>query len=285
MIVEGIYEGMTDAEYHGDPVKGGSLSNSGAKTLLKSPALYRWQLDHRVEKREFDVGHAVHGKVLGVGMDVVAIPDDVLSAAGAANTKAAREFIAAAREAGQVPLKADVIAQVDAMSDAVLTHPLARALFERAGVAESSIFSPDPETGEWMRARPDFLPERSDGRTIIVDLKTAASADPREFDRSAAEYGYDMQSEFYPELVRRVRGDDDTAFVFVVVEKTAPYLVSVVELDEQFSQIGRAKVRRAVDTFHQCRQADEWPGYAPVVHKVEPARWYVIKSEEEQYAS
>ena len=72
----GIVDGMTDAEYHGDPVAAGSISSSGARTLLKSPALYQWERAHRVEKTTYDVGHAVHAAVLGVGADVVLLDFD-----------------------------------------------------------------------------------------------------------------------------------------------------------------------------------------------------------------
>lgn len=270
---------MSDEVYHGDPVEGGSLSSSGAKTLLKSPAHYQWSRAHRVEKSTYDVGHAVHAKVLGVGMQAVVIPDSVLASNGAASTAEAKKFIAEARLAGQVPLKADVMAEVDAMVESVLSHPDARAVFERPGVAESSAFAPDPETGVWMRARPDFLPDRTERRTIIGDLKTAVSADPRDFDRTAADYGYDVQSVFYPEVVRNVRGDDDVAFVFVIVEKTAPYLVSVCELVDDFPRVGRSKMRRALERFRECRETGEWPGYDRGVHGVSPPRWHVINEE------
>ena len=37
--------GMDEATYHADPVQGGSLSYSGMKQLLKSPAHYRHYMD------------------------------------------------------------------------------------------------------------------------------------------------------------------------------------------------------------------------------------------------
>jgi len=276
----GIYE-MDDATYHADPVEAGSLSSSGARTILKSPALYQWERQHPVYKDVYDVGHAVHAKVLGVGLDTVEIPADTLAANGATSTKAAKDFIAQARAEGKVPLKADVIAEINTMAESVLSHPLARALLERPGQSEASLFAPDPETGVWLRARIDRLPDAHPaGRTIAVDLKTGRSADPAEFKRSAADYGYDLQAEWYQAVLRQVRGDDDTAFVFIVVESTAPHLVSVIELGGTFPQIGRDRMRRAIDTFHHCRETGEWPGYDPVVHYVEPPRYYEIQNEE-----
>lgn len=270
---------MSDAIYHGDPVEGGSLSSSGAKTLLRSPAHYQWSRTHRVEKTAYDVGHAVHAKVLGVGMEVVVLDHDSYRAKAA---QAERDEVYAS---GRTPILAKDYAPIEAMSEAVLTHPDARAVFERDGTPEASAFAPDPETGVWMRARPDFLPARTDRRTVIGDLKTAVSADPRDFDRIAADYGYDIQAEWYQRVIREARGDDDTAFVFVIVEKTEPYLVSVVELVADFLDTGRSRTDRALRTYRDCMESGEWPGYARGIHGVEPPRWHVINEELENLPS
>lgn len=265
---------MSDEVYHGDPVEGGSLSSSGAKTLLKSPALFQWQRAHRVDKTTYDVGHAAHAKILGVGAGVIAYPAEHLTPSGNVSTKGATVFWAKEqRDAGLVPVTPDQIADVDRMAEAVLAHPIARMLLEKPGTSEASLFAPDPETGVWLRARIDRLPDQDSNQTPVVDLKTSNSADPRDFMRSAAEYGYDVQSEWYQHVLRLTRGDADTAFLFIVVEKTAPHLVSVIELDAEFAAIGRARMRRAIDTYKTCRDTGEWPGYEPIVHLIDSPRW------------
>lgn len=268
-----IIDGMTDVVYHNDPVEGGSLSATEAKAILRSPAHYKWQKESSVGKSTFDIGHAVHSMVLGVGLDIVVIPESLLASNGAASAKAAKAFIAEARENGQVPLKADIVAECVAMRDSILAHPIARSLLEREGKAEQSIFAQDPETGVWLRARIDHLPDAHDGQTVVVDLKTAASADPRDFSRSAAEFGYDIQSEWYQHVLTLARGDKDTSFRFIVVEKSAPYLVSVVELDAEYVRIGQVRMRRAIETYKACRDADEWIGYEAITHLVGPPTW------------
>ena len=58
--------GVPEREYHADP----AFSQSQAKVLLDSPAKYRWQRDNPPAPRDhFDFGHAVHAKVLGIGLD------------------------------------------------------------------------------------------------------------------------------------------------------------------------------------------------------------------------
>ena len=260
---------MSDAEYHADPVEGGSLSSTGAKALLRSPAHYKWQLANSVQKATFDLGHAVHSMVLGVGLGVIEIPSELLASNGAVSTKEAKAFIAEARENGSVPLKADVFAECTLMTEAVLAHPLARALLEAPGKSEQSMFAIDPDTGVWLRARADRL---SDNGTI-VDLKTSISADPRDFGRSSAEYGYDIQSEWYQGVLELARENRATGFRFIVVEKSAPYLVSVIELDSEYALIGRQRMRRAVDLYKECVDKNEWPGYGDTSHLVGPPTW------------
>lgn len=261
-----IIDGMSDADYHSDPVEGGSLSSSGAKTILKSPAHYIWERANRVEKTAYDVGHAVHSAVLGVGAEIVQLdfPDW--------RTKAAQTAKEDVYAQGKTPLLAKDYEPIKAMSESILAHPIARTLLERPGKAEQSLFAQDPESGVWLRARIDYLPDASDEQTIIVDLKTSVSADPRDFSRSAAEYGYDIQAVWYESLLNLVR-ESDTSFRFVVVEKSAPYLVSVVELDAEYAQIGRSRMRRAIDTFKECVDKNEWPGYDPIAHLIGPPTW------------
>lgn len=220
-----------------------------------------------MERATFDLGHAVHSQVLGVGAEV-----DVIDA-NDWRTKAAQAARDESYAAGRTPILAGAYTEVTAMTAAVLAHPLARRVLQTPGKREQSVFAPDPQTGVWLRARFDHLPDVCTLDTPAVDLKTSVSADPSTFGRSAADYGYDVQSEWYQHALRLARGDEETAFVFVIVEKSAPYPVSVVELDAEFAAIGRARMRRAIDLFARCRETGDWPGYEPITHLVSPPAW------------
>ena len=251
----------------------------GARLILESPALYRWRQEHPEEKAAYDVGKLVHAEVLGTGAEVAVIPDDLLGANGAANTAAAKRFVAEARLDGKVPMKAAELAPIKAMAAKVLGNATARALLERPGIPEASAFARDPLTGTWLRARPDFLPERTHRRTILVDLKTGRSADPRRFRRAVAEFGYHQQDALYRDVVRLARGDDDVAFVFVIVEVEPPHLVSVCELDPDALSVGRSRNRTAIELYTRCREADDWPGYGDDVHTIELPAWAAYDEE------
>ena len=279
-MTAGIVPVMGETEYHSHP----ALSSTGARKILDSPARFRWDMDHpQPPKDEFDLGTAVHAKVLGVGADTVAIPDDLLSANGSLSTKAAKEWVAEQRAAGLTPLKASVMQTVTDMTEAVLGHPTARLLFEQDGTSEASVFSTDPETGVDVRARFDFLPDLSAGNPIAVDLKTtgkSASADG--FAKSVANFGYEVQEGHYDDALFWAVGAQ-IPFVFVVVETAAPHLVGVHQLDVVWREMGKAKARRARELFAACTAANDWPGYPAAVDLISPPQW-AIYQHEEQYA-
>lgn len=266
-MVTGLILDYDEAEYHQHP----ALSSTGAKTLIKdSPAHFKHTIldGNRTEKKAFDVGHAVHAKVLGVGMGVVEIPTDVLSSSGSIGTTAAREFIADARANDLVPLKAAEIAQVSVVAEAVLAHPLARDLFEREGVSEASAFAHDDMHGIDLRARFD----RISGNDII-DLKTAADASPRGFNKNIASFRYDMQQEFYRDVFNRATGEQMGRFWFVAVETAPPYGVGVYDLDLEYELRADMDVQKAKALYAHGMKTGEWPAYSNDVVTLEAPFW------------
>lgn len=249
MITPGLYPEVDEAEYHADP---SSLSVSGAKLLLKCPALYRWRTDNPQEserKDYFDVGSAAHALVLGIGapIQVIDFPDWRSGAA-----KAARDE---ARLAGQVPLLQHDYDRVRAMAGALLTHPVAEKLFAD-GEAEVSAYAQDRGTGVLRRGRFDWL-----NPWAVVDYKTTVSAAPADFAKACANYGYDMQASWYLDLCDLL-GEPRETFVFVAQEKEPPYLAEVYELDDAALERGDRRNRRALELYAHCQDTDVWPGYA-----------------------
>jgi hypothetical protein len=245
----GVIHGLPEDTYHADPCPNGSLSYSGAKVILQAPALYRWQRDHPVFKNSWDEGSAAHAIVLGEGIDFIYVApfDDW-------KTKAAQEEQRLARESGLSPVLPKFWETACAMAEALANHRLASMLLAR-GDAEVSAFAPDPATGVMRRGRADWV---SPG--VITDYKTAASADPGAFARAAASFGYHMQAAWYLDLWHDL-GEPIERFAFIVQEKTPPYLVEVIELDEDALDLGRRRNALALQVYRDCRAAGLWPGY------------------------
>jgi hypothetical protein len=270
----GQYDGIPDSEYHADK---GSLSSSGARKLLppSTPFQFKWERDHpRTETKDyFDLGHAAHTLVLGEGAEIVELEFDAWT------TKASKEARDKVWAEGKTPLLSKDFRKVHEMAAAIKQHPLAEALFS-SGVAERSLYYRDVETGVMLRARPDWLPTRGRGRLIITDYKTAASADPSKFGKSAGDFGYHQQDAWYRDAAIALGLDDDPAFVFVVQQKEAPYTVSIVELGRDAVNLGRRLNRAAIDLYAKCEANNHWPGWGDEPHLVSLPSYVHYKAEE-----
>lgn len=272
----GVYPGVPELDYHArrfGPEE--SLSSTEAKRILEAPAVFRWYRDHpEPPKDAFDAGHVIHSLVLGTGLDLCVHdwPD--------LRSKAAREDVQEHRDAGEVPIKRELYLELASVADSVLMDPLAGPLFQ-GGTPEQSIYATDPDTGAWMRGRLDWVTDY-DGQPAIVDLKTTGrSAIPSDFARDAASYDYALQREFYRLIWAQLGGGEDVTFLHVVVSKQPPHLVSVIEFDLDFEMTGKARARRALDTYAECMESGEWPGIPPIIHRVGPPIWYVDQEQEE----
>lgn len=272
----GLYPDLPIETYHGDRM---SLSSSGARKLLppSCPALFRYEQDHpQPSKKTFDIGNAAHKVVLGEGPELVVIDADRW------DTNAAKAAVADVRAAGGVPLKRGEYDQVLDMADAIRRHPVASALFApESGQPEQSVFWTDGPTGITRRARFDWLPDPRAGRLIIPDYKTCRSAEPSALARAVDEYGYHCQDDWYRAAARAADLGEDPAFVFVCQEKTAPYLVTVIELDSAARRIGAARNRRAIETYARCTETGYWPGYSDDITYLSLPVWAERRDEEE----
>lgn len=276
IIEPGIHD-LTNDEYHADR---GSLSSSGARQLLppSCPALFRHAQDTPQEpKKTFELGTAAHKLVLGEGPDLVQVDAEKWT------TNAVKAEVAAIRDEGGIPLKPAEYEQVHAMADALRRHPIAAALFDPArGKPEQSLFWRDRPTGVMRRARFDWLPDARSGRLIIPDYKTCRSAEPEALARAVQEFGYHCQDDWYRAAARALEiGDEHTAFVFVCQEKTAPYVVTVVEMDAEARRIGAARNRRALEVFAECTATGSWPGYSDEIAYLSLPTWAAIRDNEE----
>ena len=272
----GVYD-LLAADYHADPVEGGSLSSTGARKLLapSCPAKFRyWQQNEEAHTRAFDLGHAAHAEVLGAGNDLVVID------AKDWRTKAAREQQAAAWAAGKIPILVETYREVQAMAAAVRAHPIASRLLSHDYITpEQTLVWLDKDSDIWCRAMLDGLPLPSDGRMIIPDYKTTTSAEPSHIRKAIADFGYHCQAPWYLDGVIALGLDSDPAFVFIFQEKTPPYLITPVWLHEDSLDVGRQRNRKARQVYADCMLTDTWPGYAEDVLPVSLPPWAMAQHE------
>lgn len=276
--LEGFAPGIRDMssdEYHS---LRDSLSSSGARKLLATaPARFHYEMGHaETPKKHFDIGTAAHRLVLGDGPDLVLVDHEVW------NTKQAKAEVLDAREAGAVPLKRDEWEQVHAMAAELRRHPLAAALFDADyGKPEQSLFWTDKQTGVQCRARLDWLDNARGGRMLLPDLKTAHDASTTKFERSVLDFRYDQQACWYMEAVTALEIADDVQFLFVVQEKSPPFLVNVIELATPWLQMGHDRNAKARRIYAECTASGVWPGYGGEVAMAAAPDWLVAQHERE----
>lgn len=275
----GIYPDLKAEDYRAQT---DWLSVSGAKKLLKPscPAKFKASLGVDDHKPQFDLGKAVHTLVLGNGEELVTIE------ATTYRTAIAQELRDNAYAEGKVPLLTTEREQVEAMAAAVRANLIAAALFDRDhGRPEVSLFWVDEATGVKCKARLDWLPDKQEGRRLLVpDLKTAVSAEPDEFARNAARFGYVDQHVHYCDGIRQLGLDADPAFLFVVVEKEAPHVVTVGQfIRKDDLELSTARVDHARRLYRECIETDTWPGYTTGIAELTLPNWWHYQMEE--YAS
>lgn len=265
---DGIYPGIPNLDYHADPT---SLSSTGARKLMSSPARFKWDRDHDTDPTQaLDFGSAYHSTVLEDGYGVHVIDAKTRSA------KAYTDTHKAIRAVGDVPILAPEANTIQRMKDALRDHTAWELL--QNGAPELSGYYTDKTTGVRLRFRVDWLTAR-DGRPLAIDLKSTISANPSEFVKSVAKYGYHAQAAWYIDGLAAL-GQTDAAFLFIAQEKVAPHLVSIIELDDDAIEEGRRLNRRAIETYARCVESDVWPGYGYEVHRIGLPMWAYTADDE-----
>jgi hypothetical protein len=237
---------LSNEQYHADP----SVSASHLHAVAKSPYHY-WSryLDPNRSPVEptaaMRLGSLVHCAVLE--------PEDLLQrygVCGPRNTKAGKEQADRMADAGIEAVSQSDMALALSMAASVRVHPAASALLAQ-GKAEQSFWWDDASTGLRCKCRPDWYY----GATV-VDLKTTTDASPSSFARSIATFRYHVQASHY---LAGLHGAE--RFVFIAVEKTAPYAVAVYELDAAALAAGDELRQRDMRVIADCQATKEWPGY------------------------
>jgi hypothetical protein len=131
-----------------------------------------------------------------------------------------------------------------------LKKPLVELM--RDSYREVSCYKEDEKTGLMMRIRPDILPEN---KSTIGDLKTCLDSGKKEFTKSIYAWRYDISVPYYLDMLGREH------YVFVAIEKTAPYQTSMYQLDDEKVDLGRKQYRMALDLIKWSIDNDYWCDY------------------------
>ena len=243
-------------------------SNSNLSLLKRSPIHMKWAQANPVESPAMRLGTLVHYAVLeGDAFDLLYVSGPE----GDRRKKDVRdEWAYMIEEHGaEYVLKPDEFNQIQAMRDAISSHPVASSLLLPAyGVkTEASCFWDDEYTGVRCKARLDSLPAGKNG-DVICDLKTTVNGSAEEFSKKSFSFGYHRAAAHYLEAWKQCGDDDRPDFLFVVVEKNAPHGVSVFQMCEASIALGRRELDRLLQVWQMCDEDGVWAGYPTHVQQL-----------------
>lgn len=262
VAIPGIWSGIPLADYHGSITAEPGISSSGLRTIESKSLAHYWATSYlnpnrlpQTDTAAMAFGRAVHDLAAGEDFrrNYAIRPDEWDSW----RTKDARRWRSEMEMAGLTVLTPDEVDAIRSVAESLAAHPTIRAGILN-GIVEHSIIWPDMATGVWLKARPDVIPTDSN---MIVDLKTCASAHPRDVRRSIDSFDYHMQLALGHWGIQATTGREMTDFVLVFVETEPPYCVNIKPIYPEDIELGQRQLRRALDKFARALETNEWPGY------------------------
>lgn len=264
----GIHPGVSFVDYFAiDAINNSKLTLFSQKT----PAHARWEITHPDEDTDsLRVGSATHAAILEpdrFAREYVK-PPEVNRRTNAGKQEWADWLLSHPKQNYLLPAEWDMAC---ALRDAVWSHKLAPDLLKGAGQNEMTAIWNDVPTGLLCKGRVDRFTQWQ-GWSVVVDVKTAKDASPKEFAKACVDYMYHQAAAFYLDGLATI-APHDRRFIHLVIEKAPPYCVAVYELDEPAIREGRAQYMKALATYSECLKRNEWPGYAVGVEALDIPSW------------
>ena len=260
-----LKDGITNAEYHGS----GELSRSTAWSLLQScPAKVRYDMNHpKPSSPALVIGSGFHTATLEPEKldDEFAVKPSEIDGQGP-RTKHYKESFELMQKSEPdkqwlAPADYDLILEMagSALENPVLRHYMADIdkVVEGTGYFEME--------GAKCKVRPDlYIP----GAGVVIDLKSTQDASNRGFTKSVRQFGYLFQACWYMHALRLL-GEKPKQFVFIAVEKTAPYATAAYTIKESDINKQFSNMERACQLWAACQSSGIWPGYSDMVETLD----------------
>lgn len=260
-MLKGIYDDMPENDYHA--LKDYLSASMISKLCNQTPAeFYYWLHAGDPPTKEMVFGSAFHSYVLApeTSKDKIVIRKSV--------PVAIRDEFAAT---GIAAITVDDFDTIRHMTDSLNASEYASSIINHGdAVFEESCFMFDEPLDTALKGRTDI---RIPSLKIISDLKSSRSGAYYSFQKTAVNYGYDIQATMYLHLVRAVTGEYYKDFIFIVVEKTPPFMVSLFRPDQLMLDEARVKIKKTVEAYHGHMKSGVWPGYPDEIQDLHLPAW------------
>lgn len=169
---------------------------------------------------------------------------------------------------GKEFLDQEEAAQIRAMAASVWNHPTASEILSAASTFEVAAFKRH-HTGLMLKGLADCIATDANNYLTVPDLKTvqAGGASELEFIKQIYNWSYHRQASFYLDLFGA------TYFIFIVVEKEAPFAVNCFNLEQKDIRLGREQNERDLKLIAECEKTGEWPGYTTGLKTIGIPEW------------
>jgi hypothetical protein len=268
-MLEMPFEIIPNETYHARP----EISSSDVKAVaLKS--LAHWRGKVWKDNTAFALGSAVHAMVLEPQLDLVLRgPED----------RRGNKWKEAKLEAdldGKILLTEGDYDLAEQIAAPILKHDVVNNwISDPAFVAEASFFATDPQTGVKIKCRPDgYIPTSG----VVFDIKTTRDASPDGFPREIRNYGYDLQAAFYLRCLRAA-GHHATTFIFVCVEKEAPFAVGLHVLSYRYLEAADLRVTETLEKISKAESTNDFTTGWPLINHVDLPRWQISEPESDVF--
>lgn len=243
------------------------LSNSDLGLIKKSIEHYLRKFDAREDSEALKFGSAFHSFILE---NDKFFQNYVVAPKFDKRTKQGKEDFALfeSENAGKNLIDESDFERLNQMRLAILKHPIAKQLVESHGSIEHEIYF--EQHGEPCRMKADkIIPEKK----IIIDLKSTQDCKLESCIKSILNFEYYRQAAFYL-AGAKAEYFQDFRFMFVFVEKTAPYLVQVVELTPEFLEYGQNEIKSLILKFQGYKENKKsYTGYSDVIETIDLPKW------------
>ena len=269
---EGIFDDLPASTYHAAP----GLSNSMLKNLEPTPAhLVAYLTGEREVTPAMVLGTLTHSLVLepDKGLPRISIkPDDLRR-----NSKAFKAW--EAEQNGNLIIGQDAFDSLLGMTASIARHPFASKAL-RNGRTELSLFSnkvlEDGREPVLRKMRLDFAPLTN----YLCDVKTCLDASEVEFGKTMLNMGYHRQAAWYLDIWNDLHPQDQReGFLFIAVEKSAPYAVACYFLEPEAISLGRSVNEKLARVYMECRDAQKWPAYSDGWKMIDVPKWALGRNE------
>jgi hypothetical protein len=194
---------------------------------------------------------------LGSGTHALVLGQEVAVYNGIRRGKRWDAYEADAKIRGAIVLNPREFAECESLAVAVQKHKLASDLLLADHVTREQHINWNIGDRH-VTSRPDAF---SVAKRFVVDLKTDRSARPDDFQRTAWKMFYPAQLAFYCDAVHALTAVRPRDAYLVVVEKKAPFDISVHELTDDIIEMSRKTISIWVERLLECEASNVWPGY------------------------